>query len=75
MKHKHTTTTAELRSIKNASMTIRKNIHNYNTTEITNTKEQNRSLKVLKRKLKAGMRNFYKLKINEDMSYTNNKGF
>lgn len=63
MKDKHTTNTTELRSLnKSISKAIRKDIRSFNTKEINNTIEQNKSLKVLKRKLRPGTRNIFKLK-------------
>lgn len=63
IKDKHTTNAAELRSLnKNFSKAARKDIWNFNTKDISNTIEQNKSLNVLKRKLMTGTRNIYKLK-------------
>lgn len=51
MKDKHTTKTAEIRiSNKNISKAIKKDIRMYNTLQITIIIEQNKTLKVLKRK-------------------------
>lgn len=76
MKGRHTMNTAELRSLnKSISTAIRKDIWNFSTTEINNTIAQNKSLKVLKQKLKTGKKNSYKLKTNKDISDTNNKRF
>ncbi|XP_072380898.1 uncharacterized protein [Diabrotica undecimpunctata] len=63
MKDKDTVNISELMNLnKTISKAVRKDIRDFNTIETTNTIEQNKSLKVLKRKLNTGTRNIYKLK-------------
>ncbi|XP_072392435.1 uncharacterized protein [Diabrotica undecimpunctata] len=63
MKDKHTTNISERRNLnKTISKAVRKDIRNFDIKYPNNTIEQNKILKVLKRKLKTGTRNIYKLK-------------
>ncbi|XP_072384376.1 uncharacterized protein [Diabrotica undecimpunctata] len=63
MKDKQTVNITELRNLnKTISKAVRKDIGDFNTKETTNTIKQNKSFKLLKRKLKTETRNIYKLK-------------
>ncbi|XP_072384717.1 uncharacterized protein [Diabrotica undecimpunctata] len=63
IKDKHTVNIAEMRNLnKTISKAVRKDIRDFTTKETTNTIEQNKSLKVLKRKLRTETSNIYKLK-------------
>lgn len=72
LREKHTKNSTEFRKLnKDIFKAIRKNMRNYNTEEVSKVIEENKSLKVLRKKLTVGSKNIFKLANNEGQIRTN----